>query len=315
MLHLRKVVPFVPNESFPVQDLRDPLELSAKEVRLLTRFFGLDRISTIGQLSVVDMLLSVGEEALAGTDRSQVSYVVHAHTVQHIVPPYLRHMDTLREKLGLTQARSFTMSHQSCVTGLYALKAVEALLRAEPAGSTALILIGEKVLSPVMQHIPNTTVLGDAAAASLVALDGPGDAVLGLAQRTLGQFHAAADMTPELQGRYHESYVPALATVMQDAVKDAGLTIDDVSLVLPHNVNRFSWSETARLLGIPLPRVYLDNIPRMGHCFSADPFVNLATARAEGATKPGDTVLLASAGQGGTFAAAVVRIGTGEGHG
>ena len=121
-------------------------------------------------------------------------------------------------------------------------------------------------------------------------------------------------MTPELQGRYHESYVPALASVMRDAVQDAGLAIEDVSLVLPHNVNRFSWSETARLLGIPLARIYLDNIPRMGHCFAADPFVNLATARAEGATKPGDTVLLASAGQGGTFAAAVVRIGTGEGH-
>ena len=315
MLHLRKVVPFVPDESFPVQDLGDPLDLSAKEVRLLTRFFGLERISTIGKLAVTDMLLSTGEEALAGVDRSQVRYVIHAHTVQHIVPPYLRHMDMLREKLGLDEARSFSMSHQSCVTGLYALKAVEALLRVEPAGSTALILVGEKVLSTVMQHIPNTTVLGDAAAASLVALDGPGDAVLGLAQRTLGQFHAAADMTPELQGRYHESYVPALASVMRDAVQDAGLTIEDVSLVLPHNVNRFSWSETARLLGIPLARIYLDNIPRMGHCFAADPFVNLATARAEGATKPGDTVLLASAGQGGTFAAAVVRIGTGEGHG
>nr|WP_273944356.1 3-oxoacyl-[acyl-carrier-protein] synthase III C-terminal domain-containing protein [Kutzneria chonburiensis] len=100
---------------------------------------------------------------------------------------------------------------------------------------------------------------------------------------------------------------------MRDAVQDAGITLDDVSLVLPHNVNRFSWSETARLLGLPLTRIYLENIPRMGHCFSADPFVNLATARAEGATTPGDTVLLASAGQGGTFAAAVVR--TGEDHG
>jgi len=313
VLRLRKIVPFVPEDSFAVPDLREPLDLSAKEVRLFTRFFGLDRITTVGRLSVLDILLAAGEEALAGADRSLVRYVVHAHTVQHIVPPYLRHMDTVRDKLGLDQARVFTMAHQSCVTGLYALKTVEALLRDEPAGSTALILVGEKVVSSVMQHIPNTTILGDAAAAALVSLDGPGDTVLGLAQRTLGQFHAAGDMTPEQQGRYHESYVPALAAVMRDAVLDAGITLDDVSLVLPHNVNRFSWSETARLLGIPLARIYLENIPRMGHCFSADPFVNLATARAEGATKPGDQVLLASAGQGGTFAAAVVR--TGEDHG
>jgi 3-oxoacyl-[acyl-carrier-protein] synthase-3 len=309
VLRLRKVVPFRPDDSFGVPDLRDPLDLSAKEVRLLTRFFGLDRITTIGRLSVLDILLAAGEEALAGADRSLVRYVVHAHTVQHIAPPHLRHMDTVRDKLGLTEARAFTMAHQSCVTGLGALKPVETLLRDEPAGSTALLLVGEKVVSSVMRHIPNTTILGDAAAASLVGLNGPGDAVLAVAHRTLGQFHAAADMTPEQQADYNHSYVPTLAAVLRDAVRDAGLVLEDVSLVLPHNVNRFSWSETARLLGIPLDRVYLDNLPRMGHCFAADPFVNLATARAEGATRPGDTVLLASAGQGGTFAAAVVRIG------
>jgi 3-oxoacyl-[acyl-carrier-protein] synthase-3 len=308
VLHLRRVVSFVPGESVAVESLRDALRLSDKEVLLFTRFLGLDRIATAGQLTVPDMLHCTGAAALAGLDRSRVRYLIHAHTVPHIVPPGLRHMDWLREKLDLRQARSFTMSHQSCVTALYALKVARVLLRAEPAGSTALIMIGEKVLSPVIQHIPNTTVLGDAGAASVVGLDGPGDAVLSVAHHTLGEFHQAADMSPELQARYLRSYAPTLAAVMREAVSQAGLTMGDISLVLPHNVNRYSWSTAARLLGIPLDRIYLDNVPQTGHCFCADPFLNLSSARAQAVTKPGDTVLMVSAGWAGSFGAAVLRL-------
>ncbi|WP_327674852.1 ketoacyl-ACP synthase III family protein [Kitasatospora sp. NBC_00458] len=306
MLRLRRVTPFIPPHSTAVADLRESLAVSESEIRLLTRFLGLERIVTAGGLSTLDMLLAAGQEALAGEDRSLVRHLVHAHTVQHVAPPALRWMDVLREKLGLDGAGAFSMSHQGCVISLAALPVVEALLAAEPAGSTALLLIGEKALSPVMQHIPGTSVLGDATAAVLAGLDGPGDAVLSVAHRTLGEFHQAANMDEELQRRYRVAYAPTLAEVMVEAVRAAGLGLDDIDLVLPHNVNRYSWSTTARILDLPLERIYLENVPKTGHCFCADPFMNLSTARAENAVRPGETVLMVSAGQGGTFAAAVV---------
>jgi 3-oxoacyl-[acyl-carrier-protein] synthase III len=308
VLHLHNVASFVPDESIAVTDLRVPLGLSHRETRLFSRFMGMDRVTTAGRLTVLDMLLAAGEEALRGADRSQVRYLIHAHTVQLVAPPGLRLVDALREKLGLSEARSFTMSHQTCVTGLYSLLTAETLLRAEPPHSTALVVIGEKVVSSVMQHLPETTIFGDAAAAGLLGLDGPGDAVLAVAHRTLGEFYESQNMPPDLQGRYRQIYVPTLVSVMQEAVRQAGLEMADISLVLPHNVNRYSWSTAARLLGVPLSRIYLENVPRTGHCFCSDPFVNLSTARAEGAVKPGGIVLMTSAGQGGTFCAAVVRI-------
>ncbi|GAA4989170.1 3-oxoacyl-[acyl-carrier-protein] synthase III C-terminal domain-containing protein [Kitasatospora paranensis] len=307
MLHLRKVVPFVPEHSTAIADMRDALGVADSEIRLLTRFLGLERIVTAEGLTTLDMLLALGQEALAGADRSLVRYLIHAHTVQHVAPPALRWMDVLRDKLGLAEAAAFSMSHQGCVIGLSALRAAEALLGTEPAGSTALILIGEKALSPVMQHIPGTSVLGDATAGVLVALDGPGDVLLSTAHRTLGEFHRARHMSEELAQRYTQAYTPTLASVMVEAVHSAGLEIGEIDLVLPHNVNRYSWTATARRLGLPLERVYLENVPTMGHCFCADPFVNLSTARAENAVRPGETVLMVSAGQGGTFAAAVAR--------
>jgi 3-oxoacyl-[acyl-carrier-protein] synthase-3 len=312
MLFLRKVVSYVPDHSTAIAEMGDALEISEGEIRLLTKFLGLERIVTADGLTTLDMLLAVGQDALADADRSAVRYLIHAHTLQHVAPPSLRWMDVLREKLLLDEACAFSMSHQGCVVGLNVLKVAEGLLRSEPPGSRALILVGERGLSPVMQHIPGTSVLGDATAGLLVGLDGPGDAVVSVAHRTCGEFHQAMRMPDDLQRRYRQDYVPTVAAVVREAVERAGRTLADVDVILPHNVNRYSWTSIARLLGLPLERVYLENVPKTGHCFCADPFMNLSTARVEGAVRPGDTVVMVSAGQGGTFTASLVQTSTGE---
>lgn len=312
MLFLHKVASFVPEHSTAIEDMQDALEISDGEVRLLTKFLGLDRILTADGLTTLDMLLAAGQEVLTDVDRSTVRYLIHAHTLQHVAPPSLRWMDVLRDKLLLDGASAFSMSHQGCVIGLNVLKAAEGLLHSEPPGSTALVLIGEKGLSPVMQHIQGTSVLGDATAALVVSLDGPGDAVLSIAHRTYGEYHQAMQMDDDLQRRYRQDYVPTVAAVMREAVELAGLALEDIDVVLPHNVNRYSWTSIARLLGLPLERVYLENVPKTGHCFCADPFMNLSTGRVEGAVRPGDIAVLVSAGQGGTFSASVIQTSSGE---
>ncbi|GLH99268.1 3-oxoacyl-ACP synthase III family protein [Phytohabitans aurantiacus] len=307
MLYLQAVAPFVPGDTIGIADPDARLGIADTEVRRLTRFLGLDRVPTAGRRTVLDMLVAAGQDALAGVDRSRVRYAVHAHTAPHAAPPDTRLMDALRQRLGLPGARAFAMSHQACAIGLYAMTVLESLLRAEPPGSLALLMVADKVVSGLMRHLPGITVTGDAAAAVLVGLDGPGDAVLGVARRTLGEFHEAGNMPEPLRRRYHQLYVPTVAAVIRDALDTAGVAMDAVSLVLPHNVNRYSWSVIARHLGLDLDRVYLANVPRMGHCHCADPYVNLVTARAEAALAPGDIVLMVSVGQGGTFCAAVLR--------
>ena len=94
-LHLRTVAAFVPGESIAIEDLRVPLGLSDSEIRLFTRFLGLDRVPRAGRLSVSDMLLSAGEEALVGEDRSRVGYLIYANTSQRAAPPSLRLVGSL----------------------------------------------------------------------------------------------------------------------------------------------------------------------------------------------------------------------------
>jgi 3-oxoacyl-[acyl-carrier-protein] synthase-3 len=83
------------------------------------------------------------------------------------------------------------------------------------------------------------------------------------------------------------------------------MTLNDISLILPHNVNTVSWRRLCRQLGYPIDRVVLDNVPLTGHSYAADGFINYRTAVDRGLLKPGDRYLVAAAGLGATFSAMV----------
>lgn len=306
----------VPPGSVPVEQLCDRLGLDERQVRLFTRHFGFDRIAVAEGCTDADLLLEAARDALAGIDPATVRHVVHCYTVVQLAPDITRHPQMLRERLGLEHASAFALAQQNCSSGLLAVRVAEALLELDPPGSKALIVMGERAYSPLVQVIPGTTIMGDAAAACLVGRaadrepgDRDGDVLLGAAFRTLGEFWDGRHDDPAAVAAFKAVYVDVLTAVIADAVRDAGLAMDQVALILPHNVNRMSWRQVARTLGVPLDRVHLDTLSRIGHCYCADPLLNLADARAAGRVSPGDAVVLATVGLGATFAALVLRAG------
>ena len=150
----------------------------------------------------------------------------------------------------------------------------------------------------------DTTVFGEGASACLVSAFGARDRLLAYASNVRGEFDSA---TGENDARLQREYRPSLAEVMRRALDEAGLVLDDIRVVLPHNVNLVTWQRMCLLLGFPRDRVLLDNIPTSGHVFCADVFVNYQTACERGLLEPGDRYLAAAVGAGGgaTFAAMV----------
>jgi 3-oxoacyl-[acyl-carrier-protein] synthase-3 len=310
--HIERVAAFVPPDTLSVRDLSGELDLSPRQVRLLTRFLGLDQIAVAGDLELADMLTAAGQAALRDTDRDEVGHLIHAHTMQHVSVsrPYL--LEEVRQRLGLRRASAFSMSHMNCVVGLYALRVAGALLAGPPAGGKVLVLTGDKVLAHRARLIPETTIQGDAAAACLVSAGPRGDRILGGALHVQGRFYQCLDGPEDLQKEYRQIYPGSLAGAIRAALENARCQPADIALVLPHNVNTLSWAQICKSAGIPGDRVYLENVPRTGHCYSSDPFINLAAARAGGQVKPGDRVVLATAGLGAAFAATVAEIGEGS---
>jgi 3-oxoacyl-[acyl-carrier-protein] synthase-3 len=309
MFYLERLGAFVPDTTLSVGEIGELAGLTANQVHFYTHFLGLDRIVTAPGVGLAQMLSAAGEPALDAIDRDDVRFLIHAHTSQHAAPPSWHVLEQVRSSLRLRNATALGVSHQNCVIGLYAFQIARYLLHGAPPQAKALIVIGEKILGRSSYLIPDTTIMGEAAAACVVGRSPGGMRIIGQETRILGRFYQGLGGCDELKAEYKSVYLDTMAQVMRQALANSSVAASDLAAVLPHNVNRMSWKRVARELGIPADRIYLDNVARLGHCFGADPIINLTTALRGGRLGPGDLVLLASAGLGASFGAAVLRLG------
>jgi 3-oxoacyl-[acyl-carrier-protein] synthase-3 len=307
-VYLASVGTFIPDNRIQVRDTRVALGLTDTRVRYYEKYLGFARIAVAPDGDVASMLVPAGVGALRGVDRRRVRYLVYAHTAHHLAPPSSRTVDRVRERLGLADATAFALTHLNCAGALYAVQLARHLLAGESPDALALVLTGELARSPWLRVIPGTAVMGEAAAACLVGRRPPGDEILGFAVRVLGRFYPAGDCAKELVTEYERQHADTFAAVIREALNQAGTAPEEISVVLPNNVNRYSWASVARLTGIPLDRFYRDNIAELGHCFGADPFINLAHAKAGGRAEPGAVVLLVTSGLGAVYSALVARV-------
>ncbi len=100
--------------------------------------------------------------------------------------------------------------------------------------------------------------------------------------------------------------VNALVETSSEAIANAGLTIDDIALCVPHQANRRIITAMADRVGLPMERVYV-NVDRYGNTSSATIPIALAEAEADGRLKPGDRVLFAAFGGGLSWSAMVIE--------
>jgi 3-oxoacyl-[acyl-carrier-protein] synthase III len=278
-------------------------------MKVFTRVHGLREVRIGRDTTLTEGLLRVGASAVAAAgDPDRIRYVLHAHTLQEVAPSTINVVRDVCDALGLRRAMAFSVTQQNCASGLLSLDIAHKLLDDdEDDGALALVLMGEKPFTPLAQLIPNTTIMGEAVAACLVRPGGERDRIVSYASRTFGQYSAGLGLDPESLRRFEQEYTPTLAGVIEEAVRRAGITLADIALVLPHNVNRSSWVRLAKSLDLPLERLFLENVPRFGHCYCADPFLNYAAAREQGRLHPGDHYLMAAVGLGATFTAVVLR--------
>lgn len=306
MTALDAVSVYLPEFRVPIEDLAEPLALTDIQVRLFRRFHGLGEIRLDPRLSLAGLLRAAvrGLEALRGQEH-RVRYVIHGRAMPVVVPyPHNPLHDVCREA-GLEHAVAFTVTQQSCASGLLAIELAGRLLAGDPAGDgLALVLTGEKAFTRDARLLPGTSVFGEGAAACLVSANGCRDRLLSYACDQRGEFDVEFGERAE---RFQREYRPSLAQVIRRAVSDAGLTLDDIALILPHNVNVVTWQRLCLLMDFPVARVVLSNVPTGGHLFCSDAFANYETASRLGLLREGDRYVVAAvgAGAGATFSAMV----------
>ncbi|CAN5333114.1 ketoacyl-ACP synthase III [soil metagenome] len=228
--------------------------------------------------------------------------------------------------LGLRNAAAYDFA-TACSGFLYGLSLAEAHIVAGQA-ETVLLIATEKMSSIIDWTDRGTCVLfGDGAGAAVIR---PADDERGILSGFMKADGTLAELLYRpgggaripldiavLDERSHfvkmagpevfKSAVRSMCEAADTALERAGVTADDVDLLVPHQANMRIIEATARYAGIPMDRVYV-NVDRYGNMSSASVPVALDEARERGLAPAGSLVLLVAFGAGFTWAANVVRL-------
>lgn len=231
----------------------------------------------------------------------------------------------LQALLGATNAAAFDVS-AACTGFIYALTVAEGLLAAG-RGEIALVISTEKMSGIVDWTDRATCVLfGDGAGAAVVRKSTNDRGILSSFIRSDGTLaellwrpaggvkvpvdYAVLDEKAHLikmAGReVFKAAVRSMAEAADQALLRAGLTGEDIDLLIPHQANMRIIEATARYANIPMEKVYV-NVERYGNMSSATIAVALDEAIEEGRLKPGSKVLMVAFGAGFTWGSLVLR--------
>lgn len=273
-----------------------------------------------------DMAAEAARRAMekAGLEPGEVDFLILATaTPDRLLPSTACDVQAL---LGANNAMAFDVA-AACSGWLYGLGIAEGLLVAG-RGEIALVIGTEKMSSIVDWEDRTTCVLfGDGAGAAVVrkAEGNAGiishfhksDGTLGnLLYRPAGG--ATLPMSPEvMENRDHllkmsgrevfKNAVRSMAEASDMALQRAGMTGEDVDLLIPHQANMRIITATAKYAGIPMEKVYV-NVDRYGNMSSAAIPVALDEAIENGRVGPGSQVLTVAFGAGFTWSAMTFRL-------
>jgi len=231
----------------------------------------------------------------------------------------------VQARIGAVNAQAFDVS-AACSGWLYSLVVGEGLI-ASGAAAKVLVLGAEKLTSIMDRADRSTAVLfGDGAgAALLVKSDGERGIVSsylksdGRLTELLWRPGGGTICPPSEQMIKDRTYyikmagrevfknaVRNMADAAQHALDRAGITSDQVDLLVPHQANIRIIEATAEHAGIAMDRVYV-NVDRFGNTSSASIPIALDEARRDGRLKAGMTVLLVTFGAGLTWGSMVLK--------
>jgi 3-oxoacyl-[acyl-carrier-protein] synthase-3 len=271
-----------------------------------------------------DLALPAARAALeaAGISGADVDLLIVATVTPDMMFPSTAAI--MAEQLGAGEAGAYDLS-AGCTGFMYGL--VQAYGMVSSGLSKHALVVGADVLSKLMNFADRSTcvLFGDGAGAAVIepvesggflafelGADGSGGVDLNLPAGgsripTTAESVARGDHYVHMNGRRVFRFATrVLVSSAEHVLEQAGLSIEDVDVYVPHQANVRIIDHAVAKLGIPEARVVV-NVDRYGNTSSASIPLALADALAEGRVRKGDTVLMTGMGAGLTWGSAVMN--------
>lgn len=281
--------------------------------------------------STYQMGVKAAEEAIANAkiDRSEIDLVIATTVSGDFTTPSMACMAA--HDLGITGAPCFDMN-AACAGFVYALDVAEMYLSTGRAKCA--LIISSEMLSRLTDYSDRSS--------CVIFADGAGACVVKAGERMYQSFvssetegahrifaHAAPLQNPFAEdcdgkfenedalfghgnGRYiymegREVYkfaTRAMPYAVEQACKKAGIGIEDLDLIIPHQANSRIVQTAAKNMGVPMDKCYI-NIDRYGNTSSACIPIGITECVADGRLQKGSKVCLVGFGAGLVYAASV----------
>lgn len=221
----------------------------------------------------------------------------------------------VQEQLGVPGACAIDLL-AACTGFIYALSTADAYIASGRADTV--LVIGAEVLSRYVDWTDRGTcvIFADGAGAAVVrpaqrgagftawclGSDGRGYAQVACGDPDGRGFGAGLE-DPKISMNGSDVFRFAVDIFVRQAyavAEQAGVSVDDIDLFVPHQANRRIIEAAARRIGLPMDRVMV-NIEEYGNSSTATIPLALTEAQAEGRLKSGDRVLMAGFGSGLTW--------------
>ncbi len=276
-----------------------------------------------------DLGIEAARQALADAGRTtaDVDFVIFATSTPDWMAP--GNGVIVQDRLGLGTVGALDVRN-ACSGFLHALSVADAFVRM--GKYRCVLVIGAEVQSTALDLTTRgrdmAVLFGDGAGAAVVepceaprgilswALHAEGSMARELwceaptsrePGRITPEMMAAGRHFPHMNGRQvFKSATTRFPEVIHEVLRDAGHTLDEVALVVPHQANQRIGDAVAERLGLPPERVF-QNIARYGNTTAASIPIALTEARDAGLVKPGDLIVLAAFGAGFAWAGCVMR--------
>ncbi len=265
--------------------------------------------------------------AVADLHPSQVELIIVATSTPEYMFPATACL--VQDYLGATKAAAFDLS-AACTGFVYALQMAAQSIATGSVRNA--IVIGSETMSRVLDWSDRGTcvLFGDGAGAvvlkgssipggvmaTMLRSDGSGSDLLSLP----ALYHNPVPMLGsefssnghhkniiDMDGRQVYRFATnVIASSIQEVLKKAELTVEDIALIIPHQANTRIIETAAKKLKVPMEKFYL-NVEHNGNTSAASIPLALCDAVREGRLKPDDNVVFVGFGGGLTWGASVVK--------
>lgn len=282
---------------------------------------GFDSIRVAGEITPVHMAIDAVRDLQrrSGYDLARIDVIVFAGALatssvvasddqpawgsMHDPVPLFRFPGPcLQAALGIPNAAVIGIAQLACNTFQAAIRVARALILAEPSVNNVLCVAADRFPAGARREIVYN-LMSDGACAAVVSRGADTNRILATAQITRGAYWDGSVSHDQLIA----AYFPLARRVILEALEAAGLRLGELDHFIPHNLNLKSWEILARIVGIPLAKIYTANIARVGHVVASDNVINLLDASDAGRIKRGDKVALFVMGFGAHWSCSILE--------